>query len=94
MSDDFKFASLGVCVPDQARDGIEHLRQRIAEIPGVLSIESDGYGFALKVAMKAVGEIRHKIGAIEQLKTPTGFVIVIEWIDAEPWHRLQSHEVH
>jgi hypothetical protein len=48
---------LGIHVPEQARESIEHLRQRIAEIPGVLSIECDAYGFALNVAAKAVGDI-------------------------------------
>ena len=94
MSDEFKIASISVCVPERAKAGIDALRQTIAEMPGVQAVEEDGYGFFVEVATKDLRSAIEKLHAIEDLKTPTGYVIILQFISGEPWHRLQSHEVH
>ncbi len=94
MSDEFKIASLGVLVPEHAKDGIERLQKMIAEIPGVVAIEKGGLGFLLTAKSESVDDICGKIGAIEEIKVPTGHVIVVQFISGKQWSRLQSQEVH
>jgi hypothetical protein len=90
----FKMASLGILVPEHAKDGLARLQKTIAEIPGVVAIEKGGPGFFLTAKPESVDDVCGKIGAIEEIKVPTGHVIIVQFISGKQWSRLQSHEVH